>query len=67
MALSEITTPAPPAPSVDAAPAEPRLRRMSFGLLMVYVAILAVNSAGNGILLPNIVAGIDEADRKSVV
>ena len=36
---------------------------MSFGLLLVYVAILAVNSGGNGILLPNIVAGIDEAGK----
>ncbi|MFC7575891.1 MFS transporter [Klenkia terrae] len=36
---------------------------MSFRLLMVYVAILAVNSGGNGILLPNIVAGIDEAGK----
>ena len=36
---------------------------MSFGLLMIYVAILAVNSGGNGILLPNIVAGIDEAGK----
>jgi MFS family permease len=63
MALSDLSVPvqsvAPPAP---AAP-EPRLRRMTFGLLMVYVAILAVNSAGNGILLPNIVAGIDEAGK----
>ena len=41
----------------------PPLRRMSFGLLMVYVAILAVNSGGNGILLPNIVAGMDEAGK----
>ena len=36
---------------------------MSFGLLLVYVAILAVNSGGNGILLPNIVAGLDEAGK----
>ena len=36
---------------------------MSFGLLMVYVAILAVNSGGNGILVPNIVAGLDEASK----
>ena len=43
--------------------AAPKLRRMSFGLLLVYVAILAVNSGGNGILLPNIVAGLDEAGK----
>ena len=63
MALSDLSVPVPPvAPPTPAAP-EPRLRRMTFGLLMVYVAILAVNSAGNGILLPNIVAGLDEAGK----
>ena len=63
MALSDLSVPVPPiAPPAPAAP-EPRLRRMTFGLLMVYVAILAVNSAGNGILLPNIVAGLDEAGK----
>ena len=63
MALSDLSVPVQPvAPPAPAAP-EPRLRRMTFGLLMVYVAILAVNSAGNGILLPNIVAGIDEAGK----
>jgi MFS family permease len=63
MALSDLSVPVPSvAPPAPAAP-EPRLRRMTFGLLMVYVAILAVNSAGNGILLPNIVAGIDEAGK----
>ena len=57
-------TPTPRRTPSDAAPdARPPLRRMSFGLLMVYVAILAVNSGGNGILLPNIVAGIDEAGK----
>ena len=69
MALSEI--PHPPVGAVDARPApvaptpspDPELRRMSFGLLLVYVAILAVNSGGNGILLPNIVAGLDEAGK----
>ncbi|GAA1925080.1 MFS transporter [Nocardioides hwasunensis] len=61
MALTEIPSPALP-PATDGPSVErPPLRRMSFGLLMVYVAILAVNSGGNGILLPNIVAGIDEA------
>ncbi|RYB93125.1 MFS transporter [Nocardioides oleivorans] len=64
MALTEIPTPAPaPTAEAGAAAPEPRLRRMSFGLLMVYVAILAVNSGGNGILLPNIVSGIDEASK----
>lgn len=63
MALSDLSVPVSPvAPPTPAAP-EPRLRRMTFGLLMVYVAILAVNSAGNGILLPNIVAGLDEAGK----
>ncbi len=64
MALSEISTPVVTVEAADGrATPEPRLRRMSFGLLMVYVAILAVNSGGNGILLPNIVAGIDEAGK----
>jgi MFS family permease len=63
MALSDLSVPAPPAAPPAPAVPEPRLRRMTFGLLMVYVAILAVNSAGNGILLPNIVAGIDEAGK----
>ena len=66
MALTEITTPAPPPDTTSASgatDARPPLRRMSFGLLMVYVAMLAVNSGGNGILLPNIVAGIDEAGK----
>ena len=67
MALSD--TPAPTviaagaAPSQDETPTPPRLRRMSVGLLLVYVAILAVNSGGNGILLPNIVARLDEASK----
>ena len=62
MTTSKIPTTAVPGEPTEAttAPA-PRMRRMSFGLLMVSVAILAVNSGGNGILLPNIVAGIDEA------
>ena len=64
MTTSKIPTTAVPGEPTEAttAPA-PRMRRMSFGLLMVYVAILAVNSGGNGILLPNIVAGIDEAGK----
>ena len=36
------------------------LRRLSVGLLLVYVAILAINSGGLGILIPNLVADIDE-------
>ena len=64
MALIEIPPPpSPPRRTPRRADARPPLRRMSFGLLMVYVAILAVNSGGNGILLPNIVAGIDEAGK----
>jgi MFS family permease len=64
MATSEIPTTALPGDPTGSAPAPaPRMRRMSTGLLLVYVAILAVNSGGNGILLPNIVAGIDEAGK----
>jgi len=65
MALTDLPAPAPLTEAVaDTEPvAAPKLRRMSFGLLLVYVAILAVNSGGNGILLPNIVAGIDEAGK----
>src|SRR6185503_2500033 len=62
--LTETPTPPLPSAAAEAPPvAAPRLRRMSFGLLLVYVAILAVNSGGNGILLPNIVAGLDEAGK----
>jgi MFS family permease len=60
--MALIDTPTPHAEDTTSA-VRPPLRRMSFGLLMVYVAILAVNSGGNGILLPNIVAGIDEAGK----
>ena len=60
--MALIDTPTPHAEDTTS-DARPPLRRMSFGLLMVYVAILAVNSGGNGILLPNIVAGIDEASK----
>jgi MFS family permease len=64
MALTDTPTPALNVEAADApAAGPPRLRRMSFGLLLVYVAILAVNSGGNGILLPNIVAGLDEAGK----
>src|SRR6476661_7755962 len=69
MALSETPVPvlseAPDTPPAADAPAAaaPKLRRMSFGLLLVYVAILAVNSGGAGILLPNIVARLDEASK----
>ena len=63
MALTD-PPPALPTGAADApTAAPPKLRRMSFGLLLVYVAILAVNSGGNGILLPNIVAGLDEASK----
>ena len=39
------------------------LRKISVGLLLVYVAILAINSGGLGILIPNLVARIDEANK----
>ena len=39
------------------------LRRLSIGLALVYVSILAINSGGLGILIPNLVADID-ASRK---
>jgi MFS family permease len=39
------------------------LRRLSFGLLMVYVSILAINSGGLGILIPDLVARLDEANK----
>lgn len=54
-------TPAGPAPVAEARPSG--LRRLSFGLLMVYVAILAINSGGLGILIPDLVARIDEANK----
>ena len=64
MALTDTPVPVLTAEEADAPrAAAPKLRRMSFGLLLVYVAILAVNSGGNGILLPNIVAGLDEAGK----
>jgi MFS family permease len=49
------------APAVSAGP--PRLRRLSVGLALVYVSILAINSGGLGILIPNLVADIDEASK----
>ncbi|NNM45097.1 MFS transporter [Knoellia koreensis] len=65
MALSEIPTPLPTPSPTQAEPATPTrgLRRMSVGLLLVYVAILAINSGGNGILLPNLVAALDQAHK----
>ena len=39
------------------------LRKLSVGLLLVYVAILAINSGGMGILLPNLVSNLDEAHK----
>jgi MFS family permease len=54
----------PTAPEEVAKSAEPfGLRRLSFGLLMVYVSILAINSGGLGILIPDLVARIDEANK----
>jgi MFS family permease len=41
------------------------LRRLSVGLLLVYVAILAINSGGLGILIPNLVANLDETNKVS--
>jgi MFS family permease len=41
----------------------PRLRRLSVGLALVFVSILAINSGGLGILIPNLVANIDEASK----
>ncbi|QHC57936.1 MFS transporter [Rathayibacter sp. VKM Ac-2760] len=41
----------------------PRLRRLSVGLALVYVAILAINSGGLGILIPNLVADLDAANK----
>ena len=55
------TAPVAPAPLAEARPSG--LRRLSFGLLMVYVAILAINSGGLGILIPDLVARIDEANK----
>lgn len=40
-----------------------RLRRLSVGLALVYVAILAINSGGLGILIPNLVADLDTANK----
>lgn len=51
----------PSAPDGGARPSGPR--RLSFGLLMVYVAILAINSGGLGILIPDLVSRIDEANK----
>lgn len=59
MALAQI--PNPGVSGTLTAPPDRRLRRLSLGLLMVHVAILAINSGGNGILLPNLVADLDES------
>lgn len=53
--------PTTPVPGGEAKPSG--LRRLSFGLLMVYVAILAINSGGLGILIPDLVSRIDEANK----
>jgi MFS family permease len=62
-----IPTPTPDGTDVPTGPAgEVRpsgLRRLSFGLLMVYVSILAINSGGLGILIPDLVARLDEANK----
>jgi MFS family permease len=47
----------------DVSVGPPRLRRLSIGLALVYVSILAINSGGLGILIPNLVADIDEASK----
>ena len=47
--------------ATDVSVGPPRLRRLSIGLALVYVSILAINSGGLGILIPNLVADIDEA------
>ena len=41
------------------------LRRLSVGLLLVYVAILAINSGGMGILLPNLVSNLTRRTRSA--
>ena len=48
----------PPAPGAPL-----RLRRLSIGLALVYVSILAINSGGLGILIPNLVSDIDAANK----
>lgn len=51
------------AEATDVSVGPPRLRRLSIGLALVYVSILAINSGGLGILIPNLVADIDEASK----
>jgi MFS family permease len=51
------------AEATDVSVGPPRLRRLSLGLALVYVSILAINSGGLGILIPNLVADIDEASK----
>ncbi|GAB2577517.1 MFS transporter [Microlunatus antarcticus] len=57
------TGPAAVVEVVPAAGGPLKLRRLSIGLALVYVAILAINSGGLGILIPNLVSEIDP-DRK---
>jgi len=52
-----------PADEVTGEPQPSGLRRLSVGLMLVYVAILAINSGGLGILIPNLVANLDEANK----
>jgi MFS family permease len=47
----------------DVGAVTPRLRRLSVGLALVYVSILAINSGGLGILIPNLVADVNEASK----
>lgn len=56
---SPIAVPTPP----DGGAKPSGLRGLSFGLLMVYVSILAINSGGLGILIPDLVSRIDEANK----
>ncbi|QJY44491.1 MFS transporter [Pseudonocardia broussonetiae] len=60
-AIPSPTTDGADAPAAGVRPSG--LRRLSFGLLMVYVSILAINSGGLGILIPDLVSRIDEANK----
>ena len=62
IAVSSTTPPDAPVTS-EASFATTGLRKISVGLLLVYVAILAINSGGLGILIPNLVANLDAADK----
>ncbi len=62
IAVSSTTPPDAPVTS-EPSFATTGLRKISVGLLLVYVAILAINSGGLGILIPNLVANLDEANK----